>query len=248
MLAIGTKHDYYDAVWVKNEWSRFISMMGGDSSKVLIPCFKNMDAYDMPKEFKNMQALDMGDVTFFASLTANINRLLPKQKEIVKETVVTGGNANVDSLLKRVFIFLEDEDWESADEYCEKVLDIDPENGQAYLGKLMGELRVSNKVALKNVAQPFNDRNNYQKVMRYGDEALSAIDHLNEYVMISLRTSRGIDLDFIEERYGEEQRKRVELSAEAWMASGALQRADNRVVIPSERLLLSDAIIESLFA
>ncbi len=85
-------------------------------------------------------------------------------------------------------------------------------------------------------------------VFRYGDEALSAIDHLNEYVMISLRTSRGIDLDFIEERYGEEQRKRVEQSAEAWLASGALQRADNRVVIPSERFLLSDAIIESLFA
>ena len=33
MLAIGTKFEYYDAVWVKNEWSRFISMMADNSSK-----------------------------------------------------------------------------------------------------------------------------------------------------------------------------------------------------------------------
>lgn len=128
MLAIGTKYEYYDAVWVKNEWSRFISMIGDDSSKVLIPFYRNMDAYDMPKEFKNMQALDMGDVTFFASLTANINRLLPKEKATVKETVVMSKGAGTDiaPFLKRVFMFLEDGDWNSADEYCEKVLILTP--------------------------------------------------------------------------------------------------------------------------
>ena len=82
MLAIGTKYDYYDAVWVKNEWSRFISMMAEDSSKTLIPCYKDMDAYDMPKEFKNMQALDMGEVTFFGSLMSNIERVATKKKDI----------------------------------------------------------------------------------------------------------------------------------------------------------------------
>lgn len=31
----------------------------------------------------------------------------------------------MDNLLKRVFLFLEDGDFEKADEYCEKILDVD---------------------------------------------------------------------------------------------------------------------------
>ena len=92
MLAIGTKYDYYDAVWVKNEWSRFISMMANDSSKVLIPCFKNMDAYDIPVEFSNMQALDMGDMMFFNSLEASVKRVLVINKPSIKETVAPKSN------------------------------------------------------------------------------------------------------------------------------------------------------------
>lgn len=42
MLAIGTKPEYFNAVWVKNEWSRFLKMMRADRSKVLIPCYKDM--------------------------------------------------------------------------------------------------------------------------------------------------------------------------------------------------------------
>ena len=71
-----------------------------------------------------------------------------------------------------MFIFLEDGDWSSADEYCEKVLDLAPENGEAYLGKLMAELKVSKRDNLKNYAQPFDSSSNYQKIMRYGDDAL----------------------------------------------------------------------------
>ena len=42
-------------------------------------------------------------------------------------------------------MFLEDSDWKSAVEYCEKVLDLDPECAEAYLGKLMAELHVKKK-------------------------------------------------------------------------------------------------------
>ena len=60
-------------------------------------------------------------------------------------------------------MFLEDGDWNSADEYCEKVLDIDPENASAYLGKLLSELRVRKQESLKDQAEPFADNNNYPK-------------------------------------------------------------------------------------
>ena len=44
----------------------------------------------------------------------------------VKGTVKVDKSNETDALLKRVFMFLEKEDWSNADEYCEKVLDIDP--------------------------------------------------------------------------------------------------------------------------
>lgn len=176
MLAIGTKFDYYDAVWVKNEWSRYISMMAGDSSKHLIPCFKNLDAYDIPKEFKNLQALDMGEVTFFKNLLDNVERFIPKQsaEQVVGETTAatTAANATVDSLLKRAFMFLEDGNWRSAEEYCEKVLDINPECAEAYLGKLMIGLHAKKQEELKSCEQPFNDNKNYQKFIRFAKETL----------------------------------------------------------------------------
>lgn len=171
MLAIGTKHDYYDAVWVKNEWSRFISMMGDDSEKVLIPCFRNMDAYDMPKEFKNMQALDMGEVTFFGSLMENIERILDKSKgKAIKETIVVNNdNTDVAPLLERGFMFLEDKEWDRADEFFENVLNKDPKNAQAYLGKLLADLEVSSFEKLSEFHTTFSDSNFYEKIMRFAD-------------------------------------------------------------------------------
>ena len=40
MLVIGSKREYFDAVWVKNEWSRFLALMKKDRSKLLIPCYR----------------------------------------------------------------------------------------------------------------------------------------------------------------------------------------------------------------
>lgn len=82
----------------------------------------------------------------------------------------------------------------------------------------------------------------------YEGERLSVTDHMNEYVMTSLRTSQGIDLGYIAATFGEDHAWRIERSAEAWIATGVLQQMDNRIVIPAERFLLSDAVIESLFA
>ena len=86
MLAIGTKFEYYDAVWVKNEWMRFISMMKTQKDKTLIPCYKGLDAYDMPKEFKNLQAQDMGKLGWLQDLTRGIMKLCGKEINDSKST------------------------------------------------------------------------------------------------------------------------------------------------------------------
>lgn len=64
-------------------------------------------------------------------------------------------------------MFLEDGEFAKADDFCEQILNQDPENAEAYLGKLMAELHVKKKDDLKDQPKPFDDRNNYQKVIRF---------------------------------------------------------------------------------
>ncbi len=169
MLAVGTRYEYYDSTWVKNEWSRFLKLAAKDKSKVLLPCFKDMQAKDLPKEFKMLHAQDLGRVGITNDIIRGIESIIPLEKESSAPvtTYASLGGANIDPLLKRVFIFLEDGDFDSADEYCEKVLDINPECAEAYLGKVMAELKVRNKNALAKQAEPFSDNKNFQKAVRY---------------------------------------------------------------------------------
>lgn len=190
MVALGTKPAYFNAVWVKNEWSRYLALVresGG--KKVLIPAYRDMDPYDLPEEFSHLQALDMSKLGFMQDLIRGIKKIVraDEPKATVKETVVMGGGTDVAPLLKRAFIFLEDGNFSGAEEYCERVLDQDPENAQAYLGKLMVEQKVRNQDALADCAQPFDASDNYQKALRYGDNELTStlqgyIDHINDRI------------------------------------------------------------------
>ena len=191
MVALGTKPEYFHAVWVKNEWSRYLALIKQGQQKMLIPAYKDMDPYDLPEEFSHLQAQDMSKLGFMQDLIRGIKKIThkdePQPTTVVKETVVTAApsaNASTAPLLKRAFMFLEDGEWESADEYCEKVLDIDPENAFAYLGKLLSELRVRKQESLKDQAEPFDNNNNYQKAIRFADEKLKTalagyIEHIN---------------------------------------------------------------------
>ena len=175
MLVIGTKPQYFSAVWVKNEWSRFLKLMKTDRSKLLIPCYKDMDAYDLPEEFAHLQSQDMGKIGFINDVVRGIKKVTVKEEPkptAVKETVVTTENtANITPLLERTFLFLEDGKWTTADEYCEKVLDLDPKCAEAYLGKLMAQLQVKKQNQLQDLPQPFDQNEHYPKAVRFGDEA-----------------------------------------------------------------------------
>ena len=145
MLVVGTSFENFNAVWVKNEWSRFLSLMASGKKKTLIPCFKDINPYDMPKEFAKLSAQDMGKVGAMQDLMRGVEKILPRKKEVVPGVapMQQASSPNVDTLLKRGMMFLEDKAFAEANEYFDKVLDIDPQNGEAYYGKLMVELKVS---------------------------------------------------------------------------------------------------------
>ena len=190
MLAIGTDYEYFDAVWVKNEWSRFLDMMKTDRQKTLIPCYKGIDAYDIPKEFRNLQAQDMGKLGWLQDLTRGVVKLCGKDQpqvvqQVVQQTVVQqvaapAAGPQADTLIRRVFMALEDGDFGKADELCEQVLNMEPENARAYLGKLMAQLHVKKPEYLSYQPKSFRNNSNLEKAMRFGDEEL--VEQLQYYL------------------------------------------------------------------
>ena len=176
MLAIGTKPEYFSAVWVKNEWSRYLKLMKNDRSKLLIPCYKDMDAYDLPEEFSHLQAQDMAKIGFMQDLIRGIKKIasVDEPKVVKQENVVvqSEGNANITVLLKRAKMALEDEEYNKVDDFCEQVLNMDAENAEAYLYKLMTDLKVAEVDNLKNCSETFDCNKNYKKAYRYGSAEL----------------------------------------------------------------------------
>ena len=176
MLVFGTDYEYFNAVWVKNEWSRYLKLMAQDKTRHLIPCYKGIDAYDMPKEFAKLQAQDMGKVGAVQDLLRGIGKVLVPEKQPEPQTVVVqqidSTASNVQSLLGRAFMALEDGQFDKADEFCEQVLNLDFQNARAYLGKLMAERKVCHEDDLQNQTKPLDASTHYQKALRFADEAL----------------------------------------------------------------------------
>lgn len=152
MVVIGTKPEHFNAVWVKNEWSRFLSMMKKDRSKLLLPCYRDMDPYDLPEALSVLQSYDMSKIGFMQDLIRGVKKVIdagkPQEaaKETVKETVVVHneGGSNVQALLDRGQMALEDGEWSKADEFFEQVLNQDARCGAAYLGKFLAKARRAN--------------------------------------------------------------------------------------------------------
>lgn len=188
MVVIGTRAEYFNAVWVKNEWSRYLTLIKRGAKKTLVPAYRDMDPYDLPEEFSHLQAQDMSKLGFMQDLIRGIQKLVEvdtSQFDSQESTVVNSGNANTAPLLKRAFMFLEDGKWDEAYTYCEKVLDQEPENARAYLGELMAELEVHTEDTLENCKEPFDHLDSYRKIIRFGDTQLQeklsgAIDHIKE--------------------------------------------------------------------
>lgn len=154
MVVVGTKPEYFNAVWVKNEWSRFLAMMKKDRSKLLLPCYRDMDPYDLPEALAVLQSYDMSKIGFIQDLTRGISKVLDAGKQPAsepKETVVVQNvaNTNVTAQIKRGNMALVDGDWEQARTFFNQALDMDAECAEAYLGLALAEEHCANLVALQ---------------------------------------------------------------------------------------------------
>ncbi len=87
MLTISSTQDNIEAPWVKNEWSRYLTLRQQDSNKTLIPLYFSMDKNALPEEFALLSAQDMKKEGFEQELIRGIKKLIPLPVLLVQKRI-----------------------------------------------------------------------------------------------------------------------------------------------------------------
>ena len=159
MLALGTSYDDYNDVWVKNEWNRYLEIAEKNKNKCLIPCYKDVDEYDIPKEFAGLKVCQLGNDDTFNNIMAEIanvvnpesvNQPAPEPEkaepaeEIELEEIEIIEPVDINKLLDEGFSAISDKNWKEANKLFFQVLDEEPDNSKAYWGQLLVQQECTN--------------------------------------------------------------------------------------------------------
>ncbi len=139
MIAVGTKTEHYNAVWVRNEWSRYLALIKSGAKKVLIPAYKDMDPYELPEEFRALQAVNLGELGYQQDLVRGIRKIIePSEQHIVYFI-------EIEPMKKRIIMFLEDKKWDAAEKAADRILEKNPEYVKAELAKLLAAMHITER-------------------------------------------------------------------------------------------------------
>ena len=159
MLALGTSYDDYNDVWVKNEWNRYLEIAEKNKNKCLIPCYKDVDEYDIPKEFAGLKVCQLGNDDTFNNIMAEIANVVKPEsvnqpapepekaepaEEIELEEIEIIEPVNINKLLDEGFSAISDKNWKKANKLFFQVLDEEPDNSKAYWGQLLVQQECTN--------------------------------------------------------------------------------------------------------
>lgn len=134
-----------EAVWVRNEWSRYLSLIAEGQKKTLIPCYKGISAYELPDEMKNLQAQDMSKLGAMQDLIYGIKKILKPTGRVVEkaaEDAPISSDASYDALVRKGHTYLKNHKMEQAKRCFEKAIEAAELCGDAYLGLLLCEYQL----------------------------------------------------------------------------------------------------------
>ncbi len=81
----------------------------------------------------------------------------------------------------------------------------------------------------------------------FEEEALTETQQLNEYIMTSLRTMEGLNLDHIHKFFGEDKSNSIQAASRKFESTGKLSIENTRIVLTREGKLFADGIAADLF-
>ena len=191
MLVVATCPDHIEAVWVKNEWSRFAKLAATDKNKTLIPCYSGFDPAELPAALASRQAQDMDKLGAMQDLVRGVEKICNHKKVLSKS--LSYEDSDIDSLLRKIDFLVKSKSWEEADDVCKKALNNYDNCAELYYYMFLIDLKACSEENLNNAIykQSISDNISFNKALQSADDIfktkLNSI--LLQYDEISKRSS-----------------------------------------------------------
>ncbi|MCH5148122.1 MAG: ribosomal protein L7/L12 [Clostridiales bacterium] len=227
MIVVCGKEEYLHTKWVKNEYTRFLRLVGDEqkeSDSITIAFYGRPVEY-LPGKNGKIQGIDLHSLNASEKITkfvedhtpeararraqaeqakkeseAAILKEIEKQREAQRELeerlknireapahVETKTSATTRSLLVRANQFLTGGEFDSATDYFNKVLDIDPESAEAWIGLMLSTSRNKSYKDLLNgkssgqIQETLNDKH-YKTAKQYSkDGSVKLVKEFEDY-------------------------------------------------------------------
>ncbi len=254
----GKIYCYNDSDIKSNNWNSFASVLGSVAS--IANAFEG-NRYDMYETGKmadraNSKITDFSKCPFCGSrdirdLTDDEYRdyqdgLIGDNGSKGSNAIQINTNASVDALIQRGMLFLEEGNWKTAQAYFDNALDADPTNSDAYIGKMMIDLRINTLEQLCDHDRMIDDNSNYIKALRFADK-----DKADEIQEIASSIRNNIEYKKNREKYDsavglletDEPTKIDEAIAVFASINGFLDSAERIEECKKKKYLLAQALI-----
>ncbi|MCR5307892.1 MAG: toll/interleukin-1 receptor domain-containing protein, partial [bacterium] len=141
MLSIGSKKEYFNAIWEKNEWSRFISFIQDKQDKYLIPCYFNMELKDLPIEFLSFEE-ELLDGDYLNRITRRVEKLLNRSNSGSNNQT---NKSLISNLIERAKYCLSNSEFDKVKEIVENILNVDYKCAEAYFYNILAKNNCKNE-------------------------------------------------------------------------------------------------------
>ncbi|MDE6605224.1 MAG: leucine-rich repeat protein [Clostridia bacterium] len=158
MIVYGSKEEYFESTWMKNEWTRFLHKIadGQKQKNALLPVVKGCSPSALPPRLRALQVLDAGKNTFYSDLTRYIDKVLATSEDTLelqrskikfdKRQSVSRGQARKiqsralqvedveiisaqgEQLMKVINSFVQQKQFERAEKFCDAWIRSNPSN------------------------------------------------------------------------------------------------------------------------
>jgi len=86
-----------------------------------------------------------------------------------------------------------------------------------------------------------------ENIIPFEEETLTKTQQLNEYIMTSLRTIEGLDIEYVSDKFGKEKSTEIEARSRKYENTGRLKIQNRKIILTREGKLFADGIAADLF-
>lgn len=132
MFVFGTNHEYVNSSWVRNEWTRYLTIVRSDFSKLLVPVFKGSMSY-FPQEIKMMQGYNLDTPGWYQDAKNKVDKVVGKKKNKDASDAFSG---TADQLYRNALAHTKMKNDEKAWQSYQELMDKYPSDYRGWWGAL----------------------------------------------------------------------------------------------------------------